>query len=114
MNLFLSNVMAFVARGPFRRSTNAGWAPTQARDNLKIQAFDPGLLWVTVALLAWGMVMVYSASIAMPDNPRFGRYAHTYFLSRHAVFLVTAFVAAFALPAITPRCSGSTPPSCGS
>jgi cell division protein FtsW len=33
--------------------------------------FDQPLLWVVVALLAWGLVMVYSASIALPDNPRF-------------------------------------------
>jgi cell division protein FtsW len=37
-----------------------------------------------VALLAWGLVMVYSASIALPDNPRFARYAH-HFLVRHAM-----------------------------
>jgi cell division protein FtsW len=48
---------------------------------------------VTVALLAWGLVMVYSASIALPDNPKFGRYAHTFFLSRHALFLVLSFAA---------------------
>jgi cell division protein FtsW len=59
----------------------------------QVHAFDPALLWVTVALLAWGLVMVYSASIAMPDNPKFGRYAHTYFLTRHALFLVLSFVA---------------------
>jgi cell division protein FtsW len=58
-----------------------------------LHAFDPALLWVTVALLAWGLVMVYSASIAMPDNPRFGNHAHTFFLTRHALFLVLSFVA---------------------
>ena len=60
----------------------------------RVQAFDQALLWVTVALLAFGLVMVYSASIAMPDNPKFARYAHTYFLTRHAFFLVISFVAA--------------------
>ncbi|GAB3774405.1 putative lipid II flippase FtsW [Ramlibacter monticola] len=93
MNLSLPDALAGWMRNPFRRSTDAAWMPSQPRDNLRIHAFDPGLLWVTVALLAWGMVMVYSASIALPDNPRFGRYAHTYFLSRHALFLVLAFVA---------------------
>jgi cell division protein FtsW len=39
-------------------------------------------------------VMVYSASIAMPDNPKFARYAHTHFLTRHVLSLVIAFVAA--------------------
>jgi len=61
---------------------------------VRAQGFDQALLWVTVALLAFGLVMVYSASIAMPDNPKFSRYAHTYFLTRHAVSLAIAFVAA--------------------
>lgn len=56
--------------------------------------FDQPLVWVVVALLVWGLVMVYSASIAMPDNPRFARYTHTYFLSRHALWIGIAFVAA--------------------
>lgn len=60
----------------------------------RISGFDQPLVWVTVALLAWGLVMVYSASIAMPDNPKFARYAHTHFLTRHMLSLVVAFVAA--------------------
>jgi len=59
-----------------------------------VLGFDQALVWVTVALLAWGLVMVYSASIAMPENPRFARYTHSYFLVRHALWLVMAFVAA--------------------
>ena len=59
-----------------------------------VLGFDQVLLWVTVALLAFGLVMVYSASIAMPDNPRFARYSHTHFLTRHALSLVVAFIAA--------------------
>ena len=63
--------------------------------------FDQPLLWVVVALLAWGLVMVYSASIALPDNPRFANYAHTHFLLRHALSMGIGFVAAllaFQLP----------------
>jgi len=66
--------------------------------------FDQPLVWVVVALLAWGLVMVYSASIAMPDNPRFARYTHTYFLLRHALWIGIAFVAAllaFQVPVAT-------------
>ncbi len=59
-----------------------------------ILGFDQVLLWVTVALLAFGLVMVYSASIAMPDNPKFSRYASTHFITRHVVSLCFAFVAA--------------------
>jgi len=63
--------------------------------------FDQPLLWVVVTLLAWGLVMVYSASIALPDNPRFGNYEPTHFVTRHALFmaigLITSLVA-FQLP----------------
>ncbi len=61
---------------------------------VRLASFDQGLLWVTVALLAWGLVMVYSASIAMPDNPRFSGYTHNYFLVRHTMWLGISFVAA--------------------
>jgi cell division protein FtsW len=64
-----------------------GSAPLQAK------GFDQHLVWVTAALLLWGLVMVYSASIAMPDNPRFALYTHTYFLSRHSIWLVMALAA---------------------
>ena len=56
--------------------------------------FDQAQVWAGVALLAFGLVMVYSASIALPDNPKFARYAHTHFLTRHLLSLVMAFVAA--------------------
>ena len=73
-----------------------GWRPGPARHDgvgpARVHAFDPALLWVSVALLAWGLVMVYSASVALPDNPKFQNYAHTYFLARHALFLGLAFV----------------------
>jgi cell division protein FtsW len=60
----------------------------------RVLGFDQTLLWVVVALLAWGLVMVYSASIALPDNPRFGKIAHTHFVMRHAIALGLGFVAA--------------------
>ena len=67
----------------------------------RLYGVDQALIWVVVALLMWGMVMVYSASIAMPDNPRFARYAQTHFLTRHVVSLglggVVALVA-FQIP----------------
>lgn len=68
--------------------SRAGSTPVQ------MSGVDQGLIWVTVALLVWGLVMVYSASIAMPDNPKFSRYAHTHFLLRHALSLGVAFAVA--------------------
>ena len=55
---------------------------------------DQALIWVVIGILAWGLVMVYSASIAMPDNPRFGKIEHYHFLLRHAMSLGVGFVAA--------------------
>ena len=37
----------------------------------KVQGYDMALIWVTTCLLALGLVMVYSASVAMHDNPKF-------------------------------------------
>ncbi|MGB4058802.1 MAG: putative lipid II flippase FtsW [Burkholderiaceae bacterium] len=56
--------------------------------------FDQALVWVVVALMAWSLVMVYSASVALPDNPRFARYASTHFLWRHAFSIAMGSVAA--------------------
>jgi cell division protein FtsW len=71
-----------------RGSYSASTRPAQVR------GFDQPLVWVVVALLVWGLVMVYSASIAMPDNPRFANYAHNHFLVRHIASMGVAFVGA--------------------
>ncbi|MBS0317451.1 MAG: cell division protein FtsW, partial [Proteobacteria bacterium] len=64
------------------------------RVSAAVAGFDQPLLWVTVALLAWGLVMVYSATVAMPDNPRFTRYVPLHFLFMHLLSLAIGFVAA--------------------
>ncbi len=61
---------------------------------VRVAEIDQGLICVTVALLMFGLVMVYSATVAMPDNPKFARYAHTHFLTRHVLSLMVAFIAA--------------------
>ena len=61
--------------------------------NTSLAFFDRPLLAVTIGLLALGLVMVYSASIALPDNPKFANYAPTYFLVRQALFIGIGFVA---------------------
>src|ERR1044072_7109530 len=55
--------------------------------------YDQGLAWVTVLLLALGLVMVYSASIAIAEGSRSTGYQPTYFLARHALFAVLALAA---------------------
>lgn len=61
-----------------------------------VLGFDQSLIWVCVALLAWGLVMVYSASIALPDNPRFANYAPSYFVMRHGIWMALSLLVALA------------------
>jgi len=70
------------------------WVSVSSGQSTKLLGFDQSLVWVVVALMALGLLMVYSASVAMPDNPRFSRYTGTYFLVRHAVAVGLAVVAA--------------------
>jgi len=70
--------------------TQSGVSPQAAQ----LHTVDVALMWVVGVLLTWGLVMVYSASIAMPDNPKFSNYSHTHFLSRHILAIAVSLVAA--------------------
>ena len=71
--------------------------------------FDRTLVWLTALLLALGMVMVYSASIAIAEAGRVTGNQPMYYLLRHAVFLaisITAGLAAFQVPTrVWQRCA---------
>lgn len=54
----------------------------------RMMGFDQPLVWVTMALMVLGLVMVYSATIALPDSPRFANYTPTFFLQRHLISLL--------------------------
>ena len=58
-------------------------------------ALDMGLLWSALLLAAVGLVMVYSASIAMAEAERFTGFRSHYFLSRHGAYLAIGVAAAF-------------------
>ncbi len=64
---------------------------------VRLLAFDQTLLAVVGALVALGVVMVYSASVALPDNPKFAAYSQMYFLQRHVLALGIAFACALAV-----------------
>ena len=70
------------------------WISVDHGQPARLLGFDRTLVWVVVAMLALGLVMVYSASVALPDNPKFARYVQTYFLTRHVASIVIAFMAA--------------------
>ena len=63
--------------------------------------YDELLIWVLVGLLALGLVMVYSASIATAEAGRFTGYQPAYYLMRHGVFITVGLLAglfAFQVP----------------
>ena len=65
--------------------------------------FDETLAWVIAGLISLGLVMVYSASIQLPDNPKYANYASTHFMVRHVVSIALAIVAACVTLAIPMR-----------
>ena len=69
-----------------------GYGSDTRPSSAQLMGLDQTLIWITVALLSFGLVMVYSASVAMPDNPRFANYSHTFFLTRHIAFIGLATV----------------------
>ena len=63
--------------------------------------YDQRLAWSAVALLALGLVMVYSSSIAIAEGSRMTGHQPMYYLMRHAVFLslsIALATIAFQLP----------------
>ncbi|WP_454004649.1 putative lipid II flippase FtsW [Alcaligenes sp. Marseille-Q7550] len=62
-----------------------------------LPTFDRPLLASTLMLTLFGLLMVYSASIALADGPRYESYGRYYFVIRHGMFIaVGTFMAVFA------------------
>lgn len=94
-----------LAQRLFRRQ--AGMDDLAARSAGSVRPMAPAheldlyLIWSAIALLLLGLVMVYSASIAIAEGSRFTGHQPYYFLARHAIFLAIGIgfgVAAFRLP----------------
>jgi cell division protein FtsW len=60
-------------------------------------SLDPALIWSALLLASIGLVMVYSASIAMAEAERFTGFRPSYFLTRHAVYLGVGLLLAVVL-----------------
>ena len=59
-------------------------------------SLDHALVWSVLLLAAFGLVMVYSASIAMAEAERFTGFRSSYFLVRHAIYLAIGLAVAAA------------------
>lgn len=71
------------------------------RNKITGESYDQALLWINLILLAFGMVMVYSASISWAEGKSLTHHQASYYLVRHAGFLVAGLVAgavAFQVP----------------
>lgn len=55
--------------------------------------FDMSVIVASSALILFGLLMVYSASIALADGPRYESYGRYYFVLRHAIFIVVGMLA---------------------
>jgi cell division protein FtsW len=65
--------------------------------------YDLALVWAAALLLALGLVMVYSSSIAIAEGSRITGQQPAYYLIRHSAYLAVSFVlavAAFQVPLV--------------
>ena len=65
------------------------------RERINSPNYDQGLLWVILILLGLGLVMVYSASIAIAEADKVVGHNSSYYLVRQAIFIVISLSAAF-------------------
>lgn len=77
------------------QSSQRAFAPLPAGKVTPSAPIDYTLLWLVLILLVIGLVMVYSASIGLPDTkPKFSHMQPTYFLELHAGFIALGLLAA--------------------
>jgi cell division protein FtsW len=91
------------ATGSMMAFAGLGSVGAAAASRTSLPGVDRALVGVVVALIMLGTVMVYSASIALADSPRYN-VAPTHFLMRHVLSLGIAFcaaVVAFQVPMAT-------------
>ena len=81
---WFDRLAALMSPAPSRGSTTAAAS----------SEFDVKMLWVVALLVAVGLLMVYSSSIASASESRFTRLSSTYFLFRQCLFVLIGAVLA--------------------
>ena len=74
---------------------------SDVRPRGQLAEYDQGLVWAAILLLGLGLVMVYSASIAIAEGSRVTGHQPMYYLLRQALFVAVGIamsVAAFQVP----------------
>lgn len=70
----------------FSRAGEAAATESPIGQRSRMLEYDQALVWVTLLLLLTGIVMVYSASIGLPDSPKYANYKNHHFVLRQAMF----------------------------
>jgi cell division protein FtsW len=70
---------------------------TDVKQNAPAAEYDSALVWVVTVLLGIGLVMVYSASIAIAEGSRGTGHQPMYYLLRHGAYVALSVVAALAV-----------------
>jgi len=67
---------------------------TDVKQRAPLADYDQILLWITIVLLGLGLVMVYSASIAIAEGSRATAHQPMHYLVRHGIFIAISLVMA--------------------
>lgn len=59
-----------------------------------MRLYDLALVFAAGTLVALGLLMVYSASIALADGPKYASYGRYFFMVRHSIFVAVGLVSA--------------------
>ena len=89
-----NRIAATATLKPFDMLRAFGSIGALPRNSRTMLVYDASLAWTALLLLAIGLVMVYSASIAMAEATAHTGYHAWYFLARHSLFVATGLVAA--------------------
>ena len=84
---------ALTSSNPLSLLTRLAPEPQPAKSRA-LAVYDVSLAWATLVLLAIGIVMVYSSSIAMAEASAHTGNRPWYFLARHAMFVAVGLAAA--------------------
>src|SRR5512146_2362608 len=88
-------------REPAREGAALNMFYADVKQRAPVAEYDQSLVWVIVLLLGLGLVMVYSASVAIAEGSRATGHHPMYFLLRHAIFVTVSIllaVVAFQIP----------------
>jgi cell division protein FtsW len=78
---------------PWSANVDSASSDSRLGQRSSMLEYDQALVWVVLLLLLTGVVMVYSASIGLPDSPKYANYKNHHFLMRQTMFVIIGLIA---------------------